>query len=172
MHYRLLKFYMEHGIKVGKIHRVIEFKQSTWLQSYIKKNQDLRAVANNDFEKDFFKLMNNSVYGKTCENQKNRADIKLITNEKQRKRLCEKPHCDGFRIFGENLAGVKMKKVQIKIDKPFYAGFCVLELSKLHMYKFHYDHIQERYKDKAHLIFTDTDSLMYEIETEDAYQDM
>ena len=154
-----------------KVHRVIKFKQSTWLAEYINLNQRLRAAATNDFEKDFFKLMNNAIYGKTCENQKKRTDIKLVLNDQKRKSLTEKPHCLGFKIFGENLAAVEMRKIQLMINKPFYVGFSVLELSKLLMARFHYEYILPKYGDKASLLFTDTDSLMYHIETENIYED-
>ncbi len=116
--------------------------------------------------------MNNAVYGKTCENQKKRTDIQLVTTEAKRKKLIEKPHCLGFRIFDENLAAVDMRKIKAMIDKPFYVGFSVLELSKIHMLRFNYDFIKAHYGERAQLLFTDTDSLMYEIQTEDVYADM
>ena len=172
VHYLNLKFYLEHGMKLGKVHRVIGFRQSRWLAPYIKKNQDLRAASKNEFEKEFFKLMNNSVYGKTCENLKKRSDIRLLIDEAKTKKLVEKPHCLAYRIFAENLMGVNMMKIKVLIDKPFYVGFAVLELSKLHMYRFHYDYMTPKYGPRAKLLFTDTDSLMYVIETEDAYKDM
>ena len=100
LHYQNLKFYLDHGMKLKKVHRVITYQQSCWLAKYINLNQQLRAAAKNDFEKDFFKLMNNSVYGKTCENLKKRTDIKLVTR-KQRK-LTNKPQCLAYKIFKEN----------------------------------------------------------------------
>ena len=159
-------------MKLGKIYRVIKFQQSKWLAPYIQTNSTLRAQAKNDFEKEFFKLMNNAVYGKTCENLKKRTDIKLVTDRKKAKKLVEKPHCLGFKIFKEELVGISMRKIRVLIDKPFYVGFAVLELSKLLMYQFHYDFIQPMYGLRAELLFTDTDSLMYEIECADAYKDM
>ena len=172
VHYRLLKFYLQHGLHLVKVHRAIGFMQRPWLETYITLNQNLRAGAQNDFEKDFFKLMNNAVYGKTCENQKKRTDIKLVTTDRKRRRLTEKPHCLGFRIFSEGLAAVELRKIKLLINKPFYVGFSVLELSKLHMYKFHYDHIKRRFGNRAQLLFTDTDSLMYEIEARDIYENL
>ena len=136
VHYLNLKFYLDHGMRLTRIHRVLKFKQSRWLAPYIKKNSDLRAGSKNDFEKEFFKLMNNSIYGKTCENQKKRTDIKLVTQDDKRRKLVEKPHCMGFKIFDEELAAVEMRKTKLLINKPFYVGFSVLELSKLHMYKY------------------------------------
>ena len=122
-------------MKLTKIHRVLKFEQSKWLEPYIKINQDLRAQSKNEFEKNFLKLMNNSIYGKTCENQKKRTDIKLVTTEEKRKKLVEKPHCTQFRIFDEQLVGIELRKVKNLVDKPFYVGFSVLELSKLHMFR-------------------------------------
>ena len=150
---------------------MLRFQQSRWLAPYIEKNSTLRAAAKNDFEKEFFKLMNNSIYGKTCENQKKRTDIKLITNEKKCKKLVEKPHCMGFKIFDEQLVGVEMRKIKTLINKPFYVGFSVLELSKLHMYRFHYDYFMKKYP-AAKMLFTDTDSLMYWVETADIYKEL
>jgi len=170
VHYLNLKFYLEHNIKLLKIHRVIKFNQAPWLKPYIEKNSVLRANAKNDFEKDQFKLYNNSIYGKTVENQKKRTDIRLVTTEKKCKRLTKKPHMMRFKIFSENLAAIELRKTKAVIDKPFYVGFTVLELSKLHMYRFHYDYIRKEFKNKAELLFTDTDSLMYQIFDENVYE--
>ena len=134
-HYLNLQFYLAHGLKLTRVTRVLSFKQSKWLAPYIDKNSTLRAASTNDFEKEFFKLMNNSIYGKTCENQKKRTDIKLVTTEEKSKKLTEKPHCKGISIFDETLVGIEMRKLKTMINKPFYVGFSVLELSKLHMYR-------------------------------------
>ena len=172
-HYLLLKYYLDHGMKLVKIHQAVIFEQSRWLEPYIKLNQNLRAASKNDFEKDFFKLMNNSVYGKTCENQRKRTDIRLVNDAAECKQLVEKSYCMGFRVFDEDLAGVVLRKINLTITKPTYVGFTVLELAKLAMYEFHYDYIMKKYgHEKAHLILTDTDSLLYEIETVDIYEDM
>ena len=136
VHYLNLQFYLKHGMRLTKVHRVLAFRQSRWLAPYIEKNSKLRAASKNEFEKDFFKLMNNSIYGKTCENQKKRSDIKLVTTEKKRKKLIEKPHCMNFKIFDEQLVAIEMRKLTALINKPFYVGFSVLELSKLHMYRY------------------------------------
>ena len=170
--YLNLKFYLEHGLTLVNIHRVVRYKQSRWLAPYIKKNQDLRIHAANEFEKDFFKLMNNAVYGKTCENLKKRSDIRLVTNETDRKKLSEKVECMGFKIFGESLAAIQLAKAFTKIDKPTQVGHKTLESSKLLMLDFMYNFIKVKYGQKAQLLFTDTDSLMLEIETEDIYRDM
>ena len=131
------------------------------MKPYILLNSALRQKASNEFEKNFYKLMNNSVYGKTCENLKKRQDTRLVLDDKTAKKLIEKPHCLGFRIFTENLVGVSPRKTQAMINKPFQVGFSVLNLSKLHMYKVHYEFIQKKYGGRAELLVTDTDSLVY-----------
>ena len=171
-HYLNLKFYLDHGLKLVKVHRVIQFNQSTWMAPYIQLNQTLRAHCKNDFEKDFFKLMNNAVYGRSLMNQKKWADFKLVTTEKQSRRWTEKPNCKEVRIFDQDLVGIHMEKQEVKITTPFYTGLVVLELSKLLMYRFHYDYIKPKYGENAQLLFTDTDSLMYHIETDNIYDDM
>ena len=170
-HYRNLQFYLSHGMRLEKVHRVLCFKQSRWLSTYIQTNQNLRAAASDEFLKKLYKDMNNSCFGKTCENQKKRSDIKLVTDAQKCKKLIEKPHCRAFRIFTEEIAAVSMSKTQTLINRPFYVGFCVLELSKLHMYRFHYDVIKRIYPGRrSQLLFTDTDSLMYQIFDDDVYE--
>lgn len=172
VHYRNLQYYLQKGLRITKFHRILKFKQSKWLEPYIMFNTDKRAQAKNAFEKDFYKLMNNAVFGKTMENVRNRVDIRLINTEKQFTKLASKPEFETCEIFGSNLIGVLMKKTKTELDKPIYAGFGILDLSKLHMYNFHYEFIKKEYGDRAKLLMTDTDSLTYKIETEDLYKDM
>ena len=172
IHHETLKLYLSLGLKLTKIHRGITFEESAWLKPYIDLNTNLRAKAQNDFEKDFFKLMNNSVFGKTMENIRNRVDIRLVTRESQAKRLTCKPNYQHHTIFSKNRAAVHMKKVSLKFDKPVYLGMSILDLSKTLMYDFHYNYIKPKYGENAKLLFTDTDSLAYEIQTEDFYRDI
>ena len=169
--YTTLQLDLQEGMILKKIHRVIQYNQSQWLKKYIHTNQELRVQAKNDHEKNLFKLMNNSVYGKTCENLKKRTDIKLVQTEEKRKKYTEMPHCQNFRIFAENLAGIQLEKSVTKIDKPTAVGFKTLECSKLLMQRFMYKKLKVWYGDKVKLLFTDTDSFMLEIETEDVYKD-
>ena len=115
--------------------------------------------------------MNNAVYGKTCENLRKRIDVKLVTGRKKRIKYIDKANCKGFKIFHNGLAAISMMKHKLLINKPSYVGFCVLELSKLLMMEFHYNFIKKNYQERAKLILSDTDSFMYEIQTEDVYQD-
>ena len=136
--YYCLKRYLDFGLKLVKVRRVIEYRQSRWLKCYIDKNQQLRKNALQEHEKDLFKLLNNSVYGKTCENLKKRTDIRLVTSREACRKLTQKHHCKGFRMFGDDLAAVNLEKVVSKIDKPTPVGFKVLEMSKLVMFEFYY----------------------------------
>ena len=106
------------------------------------------------------------------ENIGNRVDVKLVDNRKQAEKLSAKPNFNHSNIFSENLISIHMKKTKLTFNKPVYLGMCILDLSKTLMYDFHYDYIKQKYGDKAKLLFTDTDSLMYEIQTEDFYKDI
>ena len=115
--------------------------------------------------------MSNACFGKTMENVRNRVDIKLYTDEGLVEKQVAKPQFLSSKIYNKDLIAIKQERKCVKLNKPVYVGVAVLDLSKLHMYKFHYDYIKEKYGDKARLLFTDTDSLTYHIETEDVYKD-
>ena len=171
LHYRNLQLYTDLGLKITKVHRVLEFNQSPWLKEYIDFNTQKRTNAKNAFEKDFFKLMNNSVFGKTMENIRKRVDVRLVTDENKLLKMAAKPTYVSSKIFNENLVAVHKIKETLTLNRPAYVGMCILDLSKTLMYDFHYNYIKQKYGSKAKLLFTDTDSLTYEIETSDAYQD-
>ena len=170
LHYRNLQQYLSLGMKLKKVHRVLEFTQKPWMKKYIDFNTEKRKMAKNSFEKDFFKLMNNSVFGKTMENLRKRSNIKLETDPDHLLKLTRQPTYVSSKIFDENLVGVQMKKVRLVLDKPSYVGFSILELSKTLMYDFHYNYIRKKYPD-AKLLFTDTDSLVYHIRAKEIYSD-
>ena len=173
IHYKNLIQCLKAGLKLKKIHDGIKFIESEWMKPYIEMNTNLRTQAKNNFEKDFYKLMNNSVFGKTMENIRNRVNVKLVNTEEKLKKLVAKPNLKSPpKIFSENLVSVHLKKTSLTMNKPVYLGMCILDLSKTIMYDFHYNYIKPKYEEKAKLLFTDTDSFMYEIETEDFYKDI
>ena len=169
VHYRNLQLHLSLGMKLSKTDGILKFKQSDWLKKYIDFNTDKRKNAVNSFEKDFFKLMNNSVFGKTMENVRKRISVKLINNSKDYVRCVSKPNFISQKIFSKKFVAIHQIKPVLILNKPIYVGFSILDLSKLLMYKFHYEYIQ--YKFNARLLFTDTDSLVYEIKKEDVYED-
>ena len=130
IHIRALKQALNHGLKLKKVHRVIQFNQKAWLKPYIDKNTDLRKEAKNEFEKDFFKLMNNSVFMKTSENVRNHRYIKLVTSDKIRKRLVSEPNYHWHKKFSEHLMAIEMKKTKVKMTEPLCLGMSILDISK------------------------------------------
>jgi hypothetical protein len=170
--YRMLQFYLQHGLRLKKIHRVIRYNQSPWLKTYIDFNTEKRSMASTDFEKNFYKLMNNAVYGKTLEKTRNHLDIRLVKNPNILAKYAVSPLFKRFKRFDENLVGVELLRSQVLMNRPIYVGFSVLEISKLKMYSFHYDHMKPKYQQRVNLLYMDTDSFMYEFNTEDLYKDM
>jgi len=171
---RFLKCAMEHGLILRKIHRGIKFTQRAWMKPYIELNSRLRAKAENDFEKDFYKLLNNSCYGKSMENIRNRINFEIVTNQTRMEKVARDPRLKlPVTQFGEECCGVQFQKEKIKLCKPIYSGLSILNLAKIGMYDFHYNQMIGKYgEDKVKLLFTDTDSFCYEVETEDIYADM
>ena len=167
VHISALKQALNHGLILTKVHRAIMFKQEAWLKPYIKMNTKFRTEAENNFEKDFFKLMNNSVFNKTMENVRNHRDIKLVTTNAQRKKHVSEPNYHTSRQFSEDLMAIEMNKTKVLMNKPVYLGQAILDISKTLMYEFWYDYIKLKYKDKAQLCYMDTDSFIIHIETED-----
>ena len=149
---------------------MLKFDQSLCLKQYIDFNTEKRKHAKNSFEEDFFKLMNNSVFGKTMENLRKWVDVRLVTNEKKLDKLTSKPTYVSSKIFNENLMAVHKVKETLTLNRPAYVGMCILDLSKTLMYNFHYNYIKKKYNNRARLLFTDMDSLTYEIEAEDVYK--
>ena len=141
------------------------------MKPYIDFNTQLRTQAQNDFEKDFFKLMNSSVFGKMMENIRKHRNIKLVTNREAYLKTAMKPNFKSGVLFGENLMGCEMDKIKVVMKKPIYLGQVILDLSKIVMYKFHYDYMKPKFKD-LQLCYMDTDSLIYNIKTKDFYTDI
>ena len=172
VHISILKQALDHGLKLKKVHRVIEFNQEAWLKKYIDMNTELRKKASNDFEKDFFKLMNNAVFGKTMENVRKHRDIKLVKTDHKRNKLVSEPNYHTMKLISENLSVTEMKKVKVKMKKSIYLGLSILETSKIIMYEFWYDYIKRKYGDVVKLCYMDTDILIMNIKTKDFYKDI
>ena len=173
IHIRALDQAIKHGLVLERIHRPIEFKQSAWMKEYIDFNTRLRTAAINDFKEDFYKLMNNLVFGKTMENIRKHRDIKLVNNREAYLKAVMKPNFKSGTLFGTNLMGCEMGKIKMVINKPVYLGQAILDLRKIVMYEFHYDYMKRKYDDEnLTLCYMDTDSLIYDIKTNDFYKDI
>jgi hypothetical protein len=176
VHNKNLRLYKQLGMKVKKVYRVLEFDEKPWMKPYIYLNTELRKKAKSSFEKDSFKLMNNLVFCKTMENIRKRVDIKLVKtdgseNEKLRK-IIAKPNFNRRVKFSVELSAIHVHKTKLTLNKPIYVGFSVLELSKHHMYDWYYNTLKKKYGENCTLLYTDTDSLLVDIKTKDAYKDM
>lgn len=175
IHYRNLKQCLENGLILTKIHRILKFKQTAWLKKYIDLNTEMRTKSRTEFEKDFYKLMNNSVFGKTMENIEKRVNVKLLTHWgnvgkiQGVESLIARPEFHSLSIFSENLVAVQLKKTKLLYNKPIYIGFCVLDISKTLMYRFHYGYMKNKFENSLKLMYTDTDSFIYQIFIDDFY---
>ena len=167
--YRDLKYYLSKRLILKKFHRILEFKQSAWMEPYIDSKTQKRKEANNEADKNLFKLLNNAVYGKTMENMRKRIKIRITKTQKDFLKYASRPTYISHNIFGKRLVAINEKKEQLTLNKPIYVGNTVLELSKLAMYKFYYDFVKKKCK-KCILLFTDTDSLC--IETEEDFHEI
>ena len=161
-HINTLKQALNHGLKLKKIHRIIEFNQNKWLKPYIDMSTELRKE---NFEKDLFKLMNNSVFGKTMENIRKNREIKLVTTDKKRSKLVSEPNYHTINLISEDLSIIEMKKTKVKMNKPIYLGLSILEISKTLMYEFWYDYMKPKCANNVKLCYMDTDSFIMNIKT-------
>ena len=175
IHYRMLKFYIRHGTIIDKVHNIISFKQSKWLEKYISFNTQKRNKAKNVFEKDFYKLLNDAFYGKTMENVRNRLKIKFIKKDDYREIIKQQSKLtfNGIHKSYDNCDSYTFKQNEVLMDKPIYLGFTVLELSKLLMYKTYYDILQPYFgQENIKLHYMDCDSFVLSIETENIINDL
>ena len=171
IHHRMLKFYLRKGIIVTKVHKIITFDESDWLKKYINFNTQQRTLAKTDFEKNIWKLMNNSFYGKTIENVKDRIDFDFCTEEDELRKQINKPHFKGCKKFNDNCIGYQLLKTKTILNKPIYLGVSILDLSKLLMYNFYYEKVDKLWPN-TEIIGFDTDSMILNIFSDDIYQDM
>ena len=172
LHYRNLQLYVSLGLRVKKIHAGIIFKEGPIMKSYVDFNSEKRAQATNKFDTDFYKLLSNSLYGKTIENPEKRSKVKLCSESSTYENYIGKPNFKNAKRINSKFMGVEMKYSSIKINKPFYIGMSILDLSKWHMYNFHYNVMKAIFGDRVHLLYTDTDSFIYEISSADVYEEL
>lgn len=172
VHLSALQFFIKKGLLVKRVHRAISYKQSPWLKTFIDFNTALRAAAKNDVEKDLYKLGNNSVFGKTMESVRTRINLKVRTSEKLFLKDIADPTFMSMKIYSENMVACQKQRSVISLNKPIYVGQAILDLSKVHMYKFWYEYLKPKYGSNIKLLATDTDSLIYHVKTEDLYKDM
>ena len=172
VHIRALKQALKHGLKLKKVHKAIGFYQDACLKKYIDMNTEFRKKAKNDFEKDFFKLMNDAVFGKTMENVRKHRDIKFVITDKRRNQLVSEPNYHAIKGFSENLVAIEMKKAKVKMNKLVYLGLSIWDISKILVYEFWYDYMKPKYQDNSKLCYSDTDGFIMHIKTEDFYEDI
>ncbi|XP_046679816.1 uncharacterized protein LOC124367198 isoform X2 [Homalodisca vitripennis] len=171
-HYVNLKQALDNGLVLKRIHRVLQFNKSPWLKSYILFNTNNRKQAKNEFEKDFYKLLSDAMFGKSIENVKDRLNLELVNTEKRLTKLISRPNLKNRIIYSEHLSAVECNKDVVLFNKPIYIGFTVLEISKFHMYDFHYNIMKPFYLDtNTNLLYIYTDSFFYKIFTNDLYND-
>ena len=172
IHFKTLKLYIELGLEISKIHRVLKFKQENFFKSYIELNTKLRQESKNDFDIALYKLLNNSLFGKTIQDNRKHLNVKIALNENQCRKWIKQPIFEQFHILNENTTLMKLKKSSVKLDKPIYIGFSILDLTKYHMYLLHYKLFKKYYQQNIELIYTDTDSYVYHIKTENIYDEL
>ena len=163
---------LNHGLELQKVYRAIKFNQSVWLKRYIDMNAELRKGSNNDFEKNFFKRMNNAASGKMIENVRKRREIKVVVTEQHRKKLVSEPNFKSRVPFSNHLLAIEMRKTHIYMNKPVMVGQAILDKSKELMYHFYYKCLKPKYKENVKLMYMDTDNFVLEIETCDFYDDI
>ena len=142
------------------------------MKDYTDIYTELRKQAKNDFEKDFYKLMKNSVFKKTMKNVRKHRDIKLATTNQKRNQLVSEPNYNVTKYFSADLLSIEMKKIKVKMNKPVYPRLSILETGRILMYEFWYNYIKPKYKQNAKLCYIDTYNFIINIETEDFYEDI
>ena len=169
VHYKNLLYYLSLGMKLVKIHRILCFKQSYWFKKYVDFNTEKRKESTDEFNQNLYKLLNNCIYGKSIENIRKRINVKLINDKRKYQKIVNKSNFISQKIIDKNFVAVHCSKEVLTLNKPIYVGFTILELSKLKMYQFHSDYVLKTYDD-VKLLFTDTDSLVYEIKGGSVYE--
>ena len=172
LHYRNLQYYIQQGLKLERVHRILKFRQEPLMKEYILFNSMRRAQSNNDFDTNFYKFLSNSLFGKTMERVDKRKVVRLVSDIKSYVNYVAKVTFESAKIVNENLVSIQMKRNQIVVDRPVFLGFSILELAKLKMFQFHYSVMQAHFGGKLQLLYTDTDSLIYQIESDSITDDL
>ena len=175
IHYRMLKICVRHGMEVVKVHTVISFKKSKWLEKDISFNTQKRNNAKNDFEKDFYNFLNNAFNGKTMENVGKRIKVEFIKKNDTYKTTKQQSKLtfNGIHMTYENYDSYTFRQNEVLMDKPIFLGFSMLELSKVLMYETYYDKLQPYFKqENFQLHYMDTDSFVISVNTKDIIRDL
>ena len=172
IHYVMLKQCINNGLQLLRVRRAIRFQQKPWMKEYIDYNAYMRQKATNEAERNFYKGMSNFIYGKSLEGVRDRQDVQLVSDVGKFLKLAAKPRCLSIKRFNENLVAVHLKRINIRLQNPIYAGIAILDLSKTIMYSHFYEYLKPKYGDKLTLLGTDTDSFIFHVECNDLYSDM
>ena len=170
--FRYLQTMIKHGVQVLKVHEVHKYGMEPFLKAYIDYNNKKRAEAKTQAEKDYYKLMNNSIFGKCIEDVRKRIEFYLACTEAEHEKMVSSYRYKGFGKFNDDMYWTQMSKKTVKLDKPIQIGFTILNLSKMVMFDYYYEYLKPKYGEKLKLLATDTDSFIFEVETEDFYKDM
>ena len=169
VHYKNLIYYFGLGMKLIIIHRTLKFKQKHWLKVFTDFNTEKRRLSNDEFNKGLYELFNNCIYGKRIKNARKKNNVKLINDKKKYQKIVNRHNFMSKKIIDKNFVAVNCSKKILTLNKPIYVGFCILELSRLIMYQFHYDYVLKSFNN-VNLLFRDTDSLVYEIRNGNVYE--
>lgn len=172
VYHKNLQLYLKLGLELTKTHKILEFEQKPIMKDYIEFNSAKRAASTNNFDSTFYKFLSNSLYGKTMERPDNKSQIKLANNIEAYENYVSRLNFKQAKVIHENLVSLELKYPSFTITKPFFIGAIILELAKYHMYNFHYNVMKEHFGEKLQLLYTDTDSLLYEIKCEDVYEEL
>ena len=170
IHYETLKLYVKLGLKIKAIHKILAFKERPWMKDYIDMNTEMRKEASTDFEKDFFKLMNNAVFGKSMENVRNRIDVRLLAETEQLEKIKRNPKFRCTKEINDDLSAVLLTKTKCVLNKPIYIGMSILDVSKVLMYKYWYNELKYKFGDNIRLMYTDTDSFVFAVVCDDYFK--
>ena len=172
IHYRNFKLYISLGMKVKAIHQVLQFHQKPSLKEYIDFNTNKRGASTNTFDINFYKFLNNALFGKTMERPENKTQVKLVNQPETYERCVSKMNFKSSKIINPHLVGIEMGYPTLKINKPLYLGMAIMDLSKCHMFNFHYNVMKKKFSDRLTLLYSDTDSFIYEIYSSNIYEEL